>query len=67
MGVYKEDAFRHPQGQGQAEPLERARVVALAQRREIDAVLVTELTRWGRSTKISCQRSGSFLRRGTRP
>ncbi len=32
-------------------PVERARVMALAQRREIDAVLVTELTRWGRSTQ----------------
>ena len=29
---------------------ERKRVLALAQRREIDAVLVTELSRWGRST-----------------
>jgi putative DNA-invertase from lambdoid prophage Rac len=29
---------------------ERRKVLALAQRREIDAVLVTELSRWGRST-----------------
>jgi putative DNA-invertase from lambdoid prophage Rac len=29
---------------------ERAKVMALAQARKIDAVLVTELTRWGRST-----------------
>jgi putative DNA-invertase from lambdoid prophage Rac len=29
---------------------ERKRVMALAQRREIDVVLVTELSRWGRST-----------------
>ena len=29
---------------------ERKRVMALAQRREIDAVLATELSRWGRST-----------------
>ena len=29
---------------------ERKRVLALAQRHEIDAVLVTELSRWGRST-----------------
>ena len=28
----------------------RKRVMALAQRREIDVVLVTELLRWGRST-----------------
>ena len=33
------------------QPVERARVMGLAQRREIDAVLVTELTRWGRSTQ----------------
>lgn len=29
---------------------ERQKIMALAQRREIDAVLVTELSRWGRST-----------------
>ncbi len=29
--------------------LERQKVLALAQAREIDAVLVTKLTRWGRS------------------
>lgn len=29
---------------------QRKKVMALAQRREIDAILVTELTRWGRST-----------------
>ena len=29
---------------------ERRKVLVLAQRREIDAVLVTELSRWGRST-----------------
>ncbi len=33
-----------------AEQDERRKVLALAQRREIDAVLVTELSRWGRST-----------------
>lgn len=32
-------------------PVERGRAVALAQARKIDAVLVTELTRWGRSTQ----------------
>jgi putative DNA-invertase from lambdoid prophage Rac len=30
--------------------IERKRALALVQRREIDAVLVTELSRWGRST-----------------
>jgi DNA invertase Pin-like site-specific DNA recombinase len=32
-------------------PVERGRAMALAQTREIGAVLVTELTRWGRSTQ----------------
>jgi DNA invertase Pin-like site-specific DNA recombinase len=31
--------------------IERKRVMALAQAREIDAILVTELSRWGRSTQ----------------
>lgn len=45
VGVYKETAsgVRHDRA-------ERRKVMALAQRREIDAVLVTELSRWGRST-----------------
>ena len=45
VGVYKETAsgVRHDRA-------ERRKVLALAQRREIDAVLVTELSRWGRST-----------------
>ncbi len=33
------------------QPAERKRAIAMAQAREIDAVLVTELTRWGRSTQ----------------
>jgi DNA invertase Pin-like site-specific DNA recombinase len=33
-----------------ADRVERRKIMALAQRREIDAVLVTELSRWGRST-----------------
>jgi DNA invertase Pin-like site-specific DNA recombinase len=33
------------------QPVERKRTMALAQARQIDAVLVTELTRWGRSTQ----------------
>ena len=45
VAVYKETAsgVRHDR-------TERRKVMALAQRREIDAVLVTELSRWGRST-----------------
>jgi DNA invertase Pin-like site-specific DNA recombinase len=45
VGTYKET------GSGaKADRNERRKVLALAQRREIDAVLVTELSRWGRST-----------------
>ncbi|MBA4116829.1 MAG: recombinase family protein, partial [Rubrobacter sp.] len=33
------------------QPVERKGAMELAQRREIDAVLVTEITRWGRSTQ----------------
>ncbi len=33
------------------QPIERKRAMAMAQARDIDAVLVTELTRWGRSTQ----------------
>jgi putative DNA-invertase from lambdoid prophage Rac len=45
VGIYKET------GSGaRVDRVERRKVIALAQRREIDAVLVTELSRWGRST-----------------
>jgi Resolvase, N terminal domain len=45
VGVFKET------GSGaKLDRAERKKAVALAQRREIDAVLVTELSRWGRST-----------------
>jgi putative DNA-invertase from lambdoid prophage Rac len=45
VGVFKET------GSGvKLDRAERKRVMALAQRREIEAVLVTELSRWGRST-----------------
>lgn len=45
VGIFKET------GSGaKLDRAERKRVMALAQRREIDAVLVTELSRWGRST-----------------
>ncbi len=33
------------------QPIERKKVMALAQDRQMDAVLLTELTRWGRSTQ----------------
>lgn len=45
VGVYKET------GSGvKLDRAERKKVMALAQAREIDAILVTELSRWGRST-----------------
>ena len=45
VGVYKET------GSGvKLEWAERKKIMALAQAREIDAILVTELSRWGRST-----------------
>jgi putative DNA-invertase from lambdoid prophage Rac len=45
-GVFKETAS----GAKNDRP-ERKKVMALAQAREIDAILVTELSRWGRSTQ----------------
>ena len=45
IGTYKETASGV-----KLDRAERKRVLALAQRREIDVVLVTELSRWGRST-----------------
>lgn len=45
IGVFKETASGAKTDRG-----ERRKVMALAQRRELDAVLVTELSRWGRST-----------------
>ena len=45
VGVFKETASG-----AKAERAERKKVMALAQARKIDAILVTELSRWGRST-----------------
>jgi DNA invertase Pin-like site-specific DNA recombinase len=42
--------FRETASGAKSDRAERRKVMALAQRREIDAVLVTELSRWGRST-----------------
>jgi putative DNA-invertase from lambdoid prophage Rac len=46
IGVFQE----HASGADDNRP-ERQKVIELARRREITAVLVTELSRWGRSTK----------------
>jgi DNA invertase Pin-like site-specific DNA recombinase len=45
IGVWKETASGTKQNRG-----ERQKVMVLAQARQIDAILVTEMTRWGRST-----------------
>ena len=45
VGIWKETASGI-----QDDRVERNKVMALAQARQIDAILVTELTRWGRST-----------------
>lgn len=50
VGVFKETLSGVRKTKGK-QSIERKRVMDLAQRREIDAVLVTELTRWGRSTQ----------------
>ena len=44
------DVFKETGSGVKVDRVERRKVLALAQRREIDAVLVTELSRWGRST-----------------
>lgn len=45
VGIWKETASG-----AKNDRIERKKVMALAQRRQISAILVTELTRWGRST-----------------
>jgi DNA invertase Pin-like site-specific DNA recombinase len=50
VGVFKETLSGIRKAKGK-QPLERKGVMGLAQRRGIDAVLVTEMTRWGRSTQ----------------
>ncbi len=45
VGIWKETAS----GSKDQKP-ERKKVLALAQKKQIDVILVTELTRWGRST-----------------
>ena len=48
--VFKETLSGIRKSKGK-QPVERRRVMELAQRRGIDAVLVTEMPRWGRSTQ----------------
>jgi putative DNA-invertase from lambdoid prophage Rac len=44
----------HP-GQSRSAPNERKKVLALAQARKVDVILVTELTRWGRSARFAAR------------
>jgi putative DNA-invertase from lambdoid prophage Rac len=46
VGIFKETASG-----ARNDRVERQKVMALAQAREIDSILVTELSRWGRSTQ----------------
>ncbi len=50
MQVAEPGVFRETGSGVRLDRAERKRVLALVQRHEIDAVLVTELSRWGRST-----------------
>lgn len=50
VGVFKETLSGIRKSKGKL-PIERQKVMALAQDRRMDTVLVTEMTRWGRSTQ----------------
>ena len=50
VGVFRETLSGIRKAKGK-QPIERRKVMTLAQDRRMDAVLVTELTRWGRSTQ----------------
>jgi DNA invertase Pin-like site-specific DNA recombinase len=50
VAVFRETLSGNRKAKGK-QPVGRKRAMALAQAREVDAVLVTELTRWGRSTQ----------------
>jgi hypothetical protein len=43
--------FKETLSGAKSDSVERKKVMALAQAQEIDAILVTELSRWGRSTQ----------------
>ncbi len=57
--VFKETLSGIRRAKGK-QPVERKRVMELAQRRGIDAVLVTEMTRWGRRTQDLMDTLGQF-------
>jgi hypothetical protein len=60
VGAYEETLSGIRKARGK-QPVERARVMALAQRREIDVVLVTELTRYEFSGLIRVYEATSLL------
>jgi putative DNA-invertase from lambdoid prophage Rac len=55
--------FRETGSGARVDRAERRKVMALAQRRETDVVLVTELSRWGRSTLDLLHAAGLEARR----
>ena len=59
VGVFRETLSGIRKAKGK-QPIERRKVMALAQDRRMDAVLVTELTRWGRSTQDLMDTLGQF-------
>jgi DNA invertase Pin-like site-specific DNA recombinase len=59
VGVWKEAASGAKDDRAQ-----RKKVMALAQARDVDVVLVTELTRWGRSTIDLSHTLGELQARG---
>ncbi len=50
-GYDVEDIFRETASGAKANRMERNKIMKLAQARKIDTILVTELSRWGRSTR----------------
>ena len=55
VGVFKETASG-----ARSDRAERGKVMALARAREIDTILVTELSPWGRSTLLAPARAFHF-------
>lgn len=59
VGVFRETLSGIRKAKGE-QPIERKKVMTFAQDRRMDAVLVTELTRWGRSTQDLMDTLGQF-------
>jgi putative DNA-invertase from lambdoid prophage Rac len=52
--------FKEIASGAKTERAERKKVMALAQARKIDAILVTELSRWAGARRTSCRHSTTF-------